>query len=98
MNYKKILIFAVTVLLVLSASLVSTFLTPIPPVHAAGGLASQSTIQLDGASTCTLVTPANGCGKTTLSAAAVSVAATFRAGAVVIGAGNPTPATVLVFN
>src|SRR5438309_3081277 len=99
MNCKKILMFALAVLLVLSASLSSTFLTPIAPAHATGGLASQSTIQLDGASTCTLTTPANGCGKTTLSAAAVSTAATFRAGAVITGAGNPTPTTtVLVFN
>ena len=99
MNFRQILVFVVTILLVLSASLISTFLTPIPPAHATGGLASQSTIQLDGASTCTLVTPANGCGKTTLSTATVSTAATFRAGAVVTGAGNPTPTiTVLVFN
>src|SRR5438093_2363072 len=97
MNYKKILIFAVTILLVLSASLISTFLTPIPPAHATGGLASQSTIQLDGASTCGITTP-NACSKTALSTASVSTAATFRAGAVVAGAGNPSPGTPLVAN
>src|SRR5437899_6789879 len=79
-----------------SAPSPSQLLATISPL--AGGLASQSTVQLDGQSTCTLATPANGCGKTTLSAAAVSTAATFRAGAVITGAGNPTAATVLVFN
>src|SRR5207245_3432297 len=80
-----------------SAPSPSQLLATISPL--AGGLASQSTVQLDGQSTCTLATPANGCGKTTLSAAAVSTAATFRAGAVITGAGNPTPTTtVLVFN
>src|SRR5438445_1110932 len=79
-----------------SAPSPSQLLATISPLT--GGLASQSTVQLDGQSTCTLATPANGCGKTTLSAAAVSTAATFRAGAVITGAGNPTAATVLVFN
>src|SRR5213594_5188883 len=80
-----------------SAPSPSQLLATISPLT--GGLASQSAVQLDGQSTCTLLTPANGCGKTTLSTATVSTAATFRAGAVVTGAGNPTPTiTVLVFN
>src|SRR5438093_1042962 len=74
----------------------SQLLATISPL--AGGLASQSAVSLDGQSTCTLTTPASGCGKTTLSAASVSTAATFRAGVVITGAGNPTVGTVLVFN
>src|SRR5881296_3877755 len=79
-----------------SAPSPSQLLATISPLT--GGLASQSTVQLDGQSTCTLITPANGCGKTTLSTATVSTAATFRAGVVITGAGNPTAATVLIFN
>src|SRR5437879_10835765 len=88
MNGKKILILTLAVLLVLSAALASTPLTPIPSAHATGGLASTSSVQLDASSTCS---PTTGVCTKNMVTATLSTAATFRAGAVITGAANPTP-------
>ncbi|TMI62173.1 hypothetical protein E6H16_06395, partial [Candidatus Bathyarchaeota archaeon] len=95
MNGKKILILTLAVLLVLSAALASTPLTPIPSAHATGGLASTSSVQLDASSTCS---PTTGVCTKNMVTATLSTAATFRAGAVITGAANPTPNQALLAN
>src|SRR5438445_5661943 len=86
MSYRKILILSLAAMLVLSASLVSTLLTPIPPARATGGLASVSSVQLDAQSASQTDTAVVG---------TLTTAATFRVGAVVSGGANPSPSQAL---